>query len=485
MLQQIIHTEKHTKIVATLGPATADLQVLTDMVKAGMNMARLNFSHGTHESHLKNIQLVRQVMKNLNCTIGIIADLQGPKIRIAGFKVDKIELKKGDPFILDAALGLQDGDQNRVGILYKSLINDVKPEDYLLLDDGRLKLQVKAVKGQEIHTIVQNNGLLSANKGINLLGGGLSAPALTEKDKEDLHFALSHHVDFVALSFVCNAGDIQDAKTIINEHQSHAGIISKIERAEALNEIDSIIEASDGIMVARGDLAVEIGAERVPAVQKQLIASAIKAHKPVITATQMMESMIKQVIPTRAEVSDVANAVLDGTDAVMLSEETAMGQHPVLVIEAMARACIGAREYLPTLPVYHEATSEFFERIDEAVAMSAIFAANHMDVKAIVALTESGATPLWMSRRQSIAPIFGLSRHHEALGRMTLYRGVFPIYFDVMAYSREKLNLETIQCLQACELVQDNDRVILTKGDFLGIGGGANAMKILIVGEVV
>lgn len=480
-----IQTEKHTKIVATLGPATANLETLTGMVEAGMNMARLNFSHGSHEEHQKHIELVRQVMKNLNCTIGIIADLQGPKIRIAGFRVDKIELKKGDAFILDADLGEKEGDATRVGIHYEALVDDVSPEDFLLLDDGRLKLQVNKVVGRQIHTTVKNDGFLSANKGINLLGGGLSAPALTDKDKEDLVFALSQDVDYVALSFVRHAADIQDAKEIINKHQAHAGIISKIERAEALQEIDEILEVSDGLMVARGDLAVEIGADRVPAVQKQLIASAIKAHKPVITATQMMESMVTQVIPTRAEVSDVANAVLDGTDAVMLSEETAMGQHPILVIEAMARACVGAREYLPTLPVYHAATKESFDRIDEAVAMSAIFAANHLSVKAIVALTESGATALWMSRRQSISPIFGLSRHRKALARMTLYRGVFPIYFDVTEYSRKDLNKATIQHLEEYQLVQPQDRVILTKGDFQGVGGGANAMKILSVGEVV
>ena len=480
-----MNSKKHTKIVATLGPATSNIETLTGMVKAGMNMVRLNFSHGTHETHQKSIELVRTVMKNLNCTLGIIADLQGPKIRIAGFKTDKVELKKGDTFILDATLGEKEGDETQVGIHYEALVDDVKSGDFLLLDDGRLKLQVDKVFGKKIFTTIQNNAILKANKGINLLGGGLSAPALTDKDKEDLVFALSLNVDYIALSFVRNAADIQDARSIMDAHQSHAGIISKIERAEALHEMESILEASDGIMVARGDLAVEIGDDRVPAVQKQLIAAAIKAHKPVITATQMMESMITQVIPTRAEMSDVANAVLDGTDAVMLSEETAMGQHPILVVEAMTRACIGAREYLPTLPVYHQATNETFYRIDETVAMSAIFAANHLHVKAIVALTESGATPLWMSRRQSLSPIFGLSRHQEALGKMTLYRGVFPVYFDVTAYSRAHLNKAAIQCLQDYEWVQEKDVVILTKGDFQGVGGGANAMKILTVGEVV
>jgi pyruvate kinase len=478
-------SKKHTKIVATLGPATASVETLTGMVKAGMNMVRLNFSHGTHEAHQKSIELIRTVMKNLNCTVGIIADLQGPKIRIAGFKTDKVALKQGDSFILDATLGEKEGDEHQVGIHYEALVDDVKPGDFLLLDDGRLKLQVTKVVGKKIMTTIQNNAILKANKGINLLGGGLSAPALTDKDKEDLAFALSLNVDYIALSFVRNAQDIEEARSIIRSNHSNAGIISKIERAEALNEMESILKASDGIMVARGDLAVEIGDDRVPAVQKQLIAAAIKAHKPVITATQMMESMVTQVIPTRAEMSDVANAVLDGTDAVMLSEETAMGQHPILVVEAMARACIGAREYLPALPIYHQATNEMFDRIDETVAMSAIFAANHMNVQAIVALTESGATPLWMSRRQSIAPIFGLSRHQEALGKMTLYRGVFPIYFDVTAYSRAELNKAAIQCLEDQHLVQSKDLVILTKGDFQGVGGGANAMKIVVVGEVV
>jgi len=484
MQQQNIHIKKHTKIVATLGPATAHLDVLTRMVQAGMNMARLNFSHGTHQQHQQQIELVRQVMEDLNCTIGIIADLQGPKIRIAGFKADKIELKKGSAFILDAELGVNDGDQTQVGILYEDLVNDVKADDFLLLDDGRLKLKVDKIVGKKIVTTVQNDGFLSANKGINLLGGGLSAPALTEKDKKDLVFALSQNVDYVALSFVRNAADIKDAKVIIDQNNSHAGIIAKIERAEALDEIDSIIEASDGIMVARGDLAVEIGDERVPAVQKKLIASAIKLHKPVITATQMMESMVTQVIPTRAEMSDVANAVLDGTDAVMLSEETACGDHPVLVIEAMARACVSANEYLPEMSVYHEPTRTNFDRIDETVAMSAVFAANHMQVQAIVALTESGTTPLWMSRRQSIAPIFALSRHKKSLGRMTLFRGVFPICFDITTCKHETLNKSAIKCLEDLQLVNTGDRVILTKGDLWGIGGGANAMKILTVGKV-
>ena len=479
-----INTSKHTKIVATLGPATADVTILKEMILAGMNMVRLNFSHGSHETHAQNIQLIRQAMAELNRPIGIIADLQGPKIRIAGFQQDKVALKAGAHFILDANLGEHDGDETQVGIHYEQLVHDVKPDDFLLLDDGRLKLKVQKVVGQQIHCVIENDGVLSANKGINLLGGGLSAPALTDKDKQDLDFALKQNVDYVALSFVRNAADIVEGKQIIQAHDSHAGVIAKIERAEALNEIESIIAASDAIMVARGDLAVEIGDERVPAVQKQLIALATRAHKPVITATQMMESMVTSVVPTRAEMSDVANAVLDGSDAVMLSEETAMGKHPVLVIEAMARACIGAREYLPELPIYHQATHEFFDRIDEAVAMSAIFAANHMQVKAIVALTESGATPLWMSRRQSISPIIAISRHPATVAKMTLFRGVFPVQLDVASFSRDTLNKSTVNYLEESGLVEKGDRVILTKGDFHN-AGYANAMKIMVVGEVI
>ena len=384
-----------------------------------MNMARLNFSHGDHAAHLAQIELVRAVMAELQCTIGIIADLQGPKIRIAGFKTEKVNLKKGQAFYLDSSLAIDAGDEQGVGIHYPELVNDVSLGDILLLDDGRLRIKVSHVEGTRIHTIVENDAKLSANKGINLLGGGLSAPALTDKDKDDLAFALKHNVDYVALSFVCNDSDVQEAREIIKAANSKSNIISKIERAEALDVIESIIAASDAVMVARGDLAVEIGDARVPAVQKQLIDLANKAHKPVITATQMMESMVTSVVPTRAEVSDVANAVLDGTDAVMLSEETAMGKHPALVIEAMARACVGARSYLPDRIFMRSKGAEPFERIDEAIAMATVFTANQLDVKAIMALTESGATPLWMSRRQSKKPIFALSRHQDALGRMT------------------------------------------------------------------
>ncbi|MDF1796929.1 MAG: pyruvate kinase [Coxiellaceae bacterium] len=476
--------QRRTKIVATLGPATDDEAVLSAMVDAGMNLARLNFSHGEHSDHLARMELVRKVAKAKNKIIGIIADLQGPKIRIASFKQGKVELSAGDEFILDVELDAEAGDSARVGVLYPQLINDVKANDTLLLDDGRLQLKVNRVEGSCIYTSVLNNGVLSNNKGINLLGGGLSAKALTEKDKTDLSFALEHQVDYVALSFVRHAEDVLEAKQLIARAAGIAGVISKIERSEALERIEEIIACSDAIMVARGDLAVEIGDAKVPVVQKEIIHLARSMDKPVITATQMMESMVRSNMPTRAEVSDVANAVLDNTDAVMLSEETAMGQHPPLVIEAMARTCEAAGDYKKSQLSRHRVECQF-GRIDEAIAMATMYTANHCNVKAIIALTESGATPLWMSRIRTSIPIYGLSRFEKTLGKMTLYRGVYPVEFDVTRYTRDEINKAAIECLQMCGDLHKGDQVILTKGDHMGVGGGANAMKILVVGQVL
>lgn len=477
-------TKRRTKIVATLGPATDSEQVLADMIDAGLNVARLNFSHGAHEDHLKRLELVRRVAKDKNKTIGIIADLQGPKIRIASFKEGKITLKTGDAFVLDIDLPTGEGDQHRVGVHYPALINDVKAGDTLLLDDGRLQLKVDQIEGSCIQTTVLNNASLSNNKGINLLGGGLSAKALTDKDKQDLAFAVKHEVDYLAISFVRNAEDVLETKQLVAKQGGSAGVIAKIERCEALDRLEEIIALSDGVMIARGDLAVEIGDAKVPLVQKEIIHLARSMDKPVITATQMMESMVKSTVPTRAEVSDVANAVLDNTDAVMLSEETAVGDHPPLVIQAMARACLAAGHYKKSQLSNHRVECQF-GRIDEAIAMATMYTANHCNVKAIVALTESGATPLWMSRIRSGIPIYALSRSAKTLGKMTLYRGVYPIEFDVTKFNRDEINKAAIDCLAMYGDVNKGDQVILTKGDHMGVGGGANALKILVVGQVL
>ncbi|AAO91275.2 pyruvate kinase [Coxiella burnetii] len=478
------HMLRSTKIIATLGPATDDLSILEEIIHEGVDIIRLNFSHGTHEKHKQRIEMVRKAAKKQERVIGILADLQGPKIRISSFKTGKINLKKGELFILDAGLPPEEGTEKSVGIDYKNLPKDVKAEDILLLDDGRLTLKVQNVKGEQIICRVVEGGALSDHKGINRLGGGLSAEAMTEKDINDLKFAVDFDVDYVAISFPRDAQDILKAKHLVQGYKGKAGIIAKIERTEAVKNIDAIIEASDGVMVARGDLAVEIGDAQVPLVQKDIIHRARSMDKPVIIATQMMESMIHATVPTRAEVSDVANAVLDNTDAVMLSAETAVGDYPVLAVAAMARTCV-VSESQPRSHISRHRVECRFKRIDEAIAMATMYAANHLDIKAIITLTESGITPLWMSRIRTAIPIYGLSRFDKSLGRMTLYRGVYPIKFDPTQYTRDEINVKAVETLQSQDLLKNGDLVVLTKGDYMGVGGGSNAMKIMVVGKVV
>lgn len=472
---------RRTKIVATLGPATDAPGVLESIIKAGVNVARINFSHGADMVYSR-INAVRACAEKLGVHVGIIADLQGPKIRIARFQKGKIILEKNAQFILDAALAPTAGTDVSVGIDYKVLPNDVSSGDTLLLDDGRIVLIVKQIEGARIICQVKVGGELSNNKGINRLGGGLSAAALTEKDKADILIASDAQVDYVAVSFPRNAEDMKIARGLLAAAGSKAGLIAKIERAEAVVNIDEIILASDAVMVARGDLAVEIGEAEVPGAQKHIINRSRALDKPVITATQMMESMIYHSIPTRAEVSDVANAVLDNTDAVMLSAETAVGNNPEKVVETMSRVCMAAEKESSTRTAGYR-TELQFSRTDEAIAMAAIYTANHLGgIKAIIALTESGSTPLMMSRLCTDIPIYGLSRHALTLGKMTLYRDVYPLYFDVTAVPPdETVNGECAVLLKAKGLVQEGDLALLTKGDHTGLHGGTNTLKILRV----
>lgn len=484
MLKELTHENKRrTKIVATLGPATDSSEKMAELIAAGVNVVRLNFSHGAHEEHLRRIELVREAAKAQNKIVGILADLQGPKIRVAKFKNGKITLTIGQKFCLDATLDDANGDETQVGIDYKELPDDVTQGDTLLLDDGRIRLCVEGVKDRRIECTVIDGGPLSNHKGINRMGGGLSAKALTPKDIKDMQFALQQHVDYIAISFPRSAQDMNEARSLMGDHEGKTGLIAKIERTEAVASIDEIIRASDGVMVARGDLAVEIGDAEVPVVQREIIHRARVLDKPVIVATQMMESMITSPVPTRAEVSDVATAVIENTDAVMLSAESAVGAHPALVVKTMVDVCKSV-ERQPMSQISGHRVELRFKRIDEAIAMATMYTANHLDIKAIVALTESGATPLWMSRIRTGIPVYGLSRYAHALGRMSLYRGVYPIYFDVTKCTRDSVNIEAIDCLVERGELQHGDRVILTKGDLLGVGGGANAMKILVVGNV-
>lgn len=474
---------RRTKIVITLGPATDDPEVLEQTLLAGTNVVRLNFSHGTHAEHQKRIEAVRACAKKNNLVIGILADLQGPKIRVANFKNNRIILKPGAKFILDAKYPEEEGTEECVGIGYKDLPNDVKTGDTLLLDDGRIVLTVLEVNEAKIICHVVVGGELSNHKGINRLGGGLSAKALTEKDHADLKFAAQLNIDYIAISFPRDAQDVLEAKALAEAVKSQAGIIAKIERTEAVTHIDEIINASDGVMVARGDLAVEIGEAEVPAVQKLIIHRARNLDKPVITATQMMETMIHNTVPTRAEVSDVANAVLDGTDAVMLSAETAVGDHPAKVVTTMARVCLSAEKSPRTQQSKHR-LEWHFKQVDQAIAMATMYTANHMDITAIIALTESGATPLLMSRIRSSIPIYGLSRNAITRGKMTLYCGVYPIHFNVTEMKPTEINKQAVGLLQQKGFLREGELVIITKGDAMGVHGGTNAMKIIRVGEI-
>ncbi len=476
--------QRRTKIVATLGPATNDKETLLGVISAGVDIVRLNFSHGVAEDHINRAKLVRECSAEVGRPVGILVDLQGPKIRIDKFADGPITLNEGDKFILDAGMDPNAGTQERVGVTYKVLPKDVKPGDDLLLDDGRLELQVEKVEGDEIFTVVTVPGILSNNKGINLRGGGLSAPAITEKDKADILTAAKIDCDYLAISFPRGPEDVHQARKLMEEAGGQAGIISKVERFEALEAIDEVIIASDGVMVARGDLGVEIGDAELPAAQKKMIRLARDYNRVVITATQMMESMIENPIPTRAEVFDVANAVLDGTDAVMLSAETAAGKHPVKVIEAVNRICVSAEKNPEATTSSHRLNTRF-ERVDETIAMSTMYAANHLNVKAIIALTESGSTALTMSRISSAIPIYALTRNPKTIGRAALFRGVLPILQEQFFTDHATANKMAIAVLEEAGEVQNGDLVIITKGDLMGSHGSTNAMKIVKVGELV
>ncbi|MGL4938627.1 pyruvate kinase [Shewanella sp.] len=476
---------RRTKIVTTLGPATDRDDNLRRIIAAGANVVRLNFSHGSPEDHLKRATQAREIAKELGVHVAILGDLQGPKIRVSTFKDNqKVQLKLGQAYILDAELAKGEGDEQQVGIDYKQLPDDVNIGDILMLDDGRVQLRVEHVEGRKVHTTVTVAGPLSNNKGINKQGGGLSAAALTEKDKADILTAAMIQVDYLAVSFPRCGADLDYARALAKEAGSNALIVAKVERAEAVaseETMDDVILASDVVMVARGDLGVEIGDAALVAVQKKLISRSRQLNKIVITATQMMESMISNPMPTRAEVMDVANAVLDGTDAVMLSAETAAGDFPEETVKAMANVCVGAESH-PSVKVSKHRLDARFTSIEETIALSTMYAANHLEgVKAIIALTESGATPQLMSRISSSLPILGLSRHATTLAKMALYRGVLPIYFDSTIYPADELAQRALASLTAAGYLNSGDLVLMTKGDAMETVGGTNTCKVLIV----
>jgi pyruvate kinase len=475
---------RRTNIIATLGPATDKPGMLEKLFNAGTDVFRMNYSHQTHKHHEKRANEIRELSVKYKRAVSIIADLQGPKIRIEHFNNGKVQLREGHTFTIDTDLEPNAGDEKHVGVSYKDLPRDVRAGDTLLIDDGRIVLYVKDVHGHEVDCEVVAGGELTDSKGLNLQGGGLSANALTEKDKIDLEHAVKIGADFIAISFPRGADDILQARKMLEDAESHAKIIAKIERAEALNDIEAIINASDAIMIARGDLGVEIGDAGLPPVQKQLIKMARDMDRAVITATQMMESMIDHQMPTRAEVFDVANAVLDGTDAVMLSGETSIGNYPDKAVRSMSKICEEA-EKQRAIRVSDHRINQRFEEIDEAIAMATMYSANHIGAKAIAALTETGSTCVWMSRISSGIPIFAFTRHAETRRRVTLYRGVYPMKFDITHTDPLEANKEIIDELIEKNVVQEGDYVVITKGDLRGKRGGTNNMKIIKVGEAL
>ncbi|MCY4745122.1 pyruvate kinase [Pelomonas sp. UHG3] len=472
-----------TKIVATLGPASNTPEVLEQMIRAGVDVVRLNFSHGKAQDHIDRATMVREAAARVGKSVAIMADLQGPKIRVGKFENNKIELIPGAKFILDADR-TELGNQDIASLDYKELPRDVKPGDTLLLNDGLLVLTVDHVRGAQVHTTVKLGGELSNNKGINKQGGGLTAPALTGKDMEDIKTAMSFQCEYLAVSFPKNATDMEMARQLANvagePYRHKPAMIAKIERYEAIPHLEAILKASDGIMVARGDLAVEVGNAAVPALQKRMIKMARELDKVSITATQMMESMIVNPVPTRAEVSDVANAVLDGTDAVMLSAETAAGKFPIETVEQMAAIALEAeRAEFVTLDT--DFAGRQFGRIDQSIAMGALFTAHHLGCKAILALTESGSTALWMSRHRINVPIFGLTSKVVSQRRMALYRNVTPLLmpdFD----DRDEALAAAEKILVERGVLMPGDTYAITCGEPMGYPGGTNMLKVCRVG---
>jgi pyruvate kinase len=474
---------RRTKILATLGPATDAPGVLDDLVRAGVNVVRLNFSHGKPADHEARIIAVRAAAERQGREVGILADLQGPKIRIERFAAGKVSLHVGDAFTLHCCADAAPGDAHGVGVSYLGLVNDVHAGDVLLLDDGLMALRVDAIEGDRVVTRVLTDGSLSDRKGLNRLGGGLSLGALTDQDKEHIAIAAALGVDFLAVSFCRSAQDMHEARALAKAAGGGGvALVAKIERAEAIDNLVEITIASDAVMVARGDLGVEIGDAELPGLQKKIIRTALEHNRVVITATQMLQSMVDNPIPTRAEVLDVANAVIDGTDAVMLSAETASGNHPVKAVEAMVRICLGAERQFDRNDDYSKAPRNL-QHADQAIAMASMFLAEHVDVRAIIALTESGGTARFLSRFRSEAPIFALSRHPGARRQMALMRDVFPIAFDSRGLATREAARTAIRQLFEVELLSAGDRVLITGGDHMEKHGSTNTLRLLQVGE--
>jgi len=473
---------RRTRIVATLGPATDAPGMLESLLRAGVDVVRLNFSHGDPESQVARADAVRAAAAAVGVEVGILADLPGPKLRIERFAEGRVQLRAGQRFDLVASADAPPGDASQVGVSYLGLPQDVGRGDILLLDDGLVQLRVEQVEGERIATTVLHDGVLSDRKGLNRHGGGLSLGALTEDDRALIGVAARLGADFIAVSFCRNAADMMEARDIARSHGSDASLCAKIERAEAIANLREVIQASDAVMVARGDLAVEIGDAELPGLQKKIIRESLACSKVVITATQMLQSMVDSPMPTRAEVLDVANAVIDGTDAVMLSQETAAGHFPLKAVEAMARICIGAEKQFEMDTDFEKAQRDL-QRADQAIAMAAMFLSEHIGVRAIVAMTESGGTPRYLSRFRASVPIYGLSRHPGARRRMALMRDVFPVAFDSRGLATREAAREAVRVLYEQGFLAEGDRIIFTSGDHMEQHGATNTLRLLKVGS--
>ena len=477
-------THRRTKIVATVGPASESEEMIGRLVNAGVDVFRLNFSHGDAENHAKVAARIRKQARHAGRYIGVLADLQGPKIRIRGFADGAVTLTAGDQFRLDLDIAEEAGDTHGVGVEYEPLPESVEVDDILLLDDGKLRLRVDSISERAVDCTVVVGGRLSSRKGVNKLGGGLAAPALTARDLAHIRGMGDINPDFIAVSFVSHRADIDQARSLLAEVGLNPAIVAKIERAEVVADeelLNSIIEAADGIMVARGDLGVEVGDAQLIGIQKDLISRARKMDRMVITATQMMESMISNSMPTRAEVFDVANAVLDGTDAVMLSAETAVGDFPVEVVRAMADAAVGAERH-PVARTSRFRINREFRSAQETIALSAMYGANHFHgVRGLACFTETGSTPTMMSRLSSGLPIFALSGRSATLQRLALCRGVIPLYFDTSAFSVEDIEARALEFLIDGGFVARGVFLMMTSGTHVGLPGGTNYLRILLV----
>jgi len=473
---------RRTKIIATLGPATDRRESLHAVIRAGADVVRLNMSHGPVETQVERARAAREIAADLGREIALLIDLQGPKIRIEKFEGGQVELASGATFVLDAGDHTTAGTPERVGVSYESLPDDVSPGDVLLLDDGLISMRVLEIRGRKIVCEVENGGTLSDRKGINLQGGGLSISGLADHDLPHIKLAADLEADYLAVSFASSAADIDRARQLLRQAGGQASVMAKIERVEAITNLDEICDAADAVLVARGDLGVEIGDAELPGLQKHIISTALKYNRIVVTATQMMQSMIENPIPTRAEVLDVANAVIDGTDAVMLSAETAVGKHPARVIESMHRICMGAEGHFERVGISSQLNVRF-QRIDQAIAMAAMFMAKNVSVQAIVALTESGSTAQWLSRVRSSVPIFALSPNAASRRRMALFRDVYPVAHITEGADLNQIVEDLLQTLLRKGYICKGDRVIITMGDKVGNQGGTNTLRLIQMGD--